>query len=90
MKISVLVVLTIFLSIVTVVALVTKGDVKTRLKVVGIEFSLETKDKAAQGKASDTAGSLTLVPDRKALETSAAQGSEGGSVTEDHPPGRSR
>jgi hypothetical protein len=47
MKIPMRLVLTILLPLVISVALLTKGDVKTTLKFVGLEFSLETKDKAA-------------------------------------------
>ena len=47
MKIPVRLVLTILVSLIVCVALLTKGDVKTTLKVLGLEFSLETKDKAA-------------------------------------------
>ncbi|HME73247.1 MAG TPA: hypothetical protein VKM54_25765 [Myxococcota bacterium] len=46
MKIPVRLVLTFFLFLIISVALLTKGDVKTRFKFVGFEFALETKDKA--------------------------------------------
>jgi hypothetical protein len=53
-KVTVRLVLTIVVCIVVSLALYTKGDVKTVVKFLGFEFSLETKDKAIGPKASES------------------------------------
>jgi hypothetical protein len=48
MKIRVCLLATVLIHIVLFYALYCKGDVKAAFKFMGVEFSLETKDKAAQ------------------------------------------
>jgi hypothetical protein len=50
MKIRVGLVATVLLNIVLIYALYRKGDVKAEFKFLGVEFSLETKDKIAEPK----------------------------------------